>query len=123
MADLAGGAGENFGLVVELGDGGAVGDGDQRGGGEAFAQAGVEFGFGFGIEVGGGFVEEEPVGAEEEGAGYREALLFAAGEALLPGLGVVDLGDKRCEAGVFQGLVDGGVRVGRDVVWVGDGVT
>jgi hypothetical protein len=60
----------------------AVGDADD---GAVFGEVVdgfLDFGFGLGIERGGGFVEDEDGGVADEGAGDGDALALAAGEAL-----------------------------------------
>ena len=66
----------------------AVRDGDR--GVVAFEQLGeglVDEGFGFGVEGGGRFVEDQDVGVFEQGAGDGDALLLAAGELGAAGAG------------------------------------
>ena len=69
---------------MERGHVAAVRDGDDRGSGKLVAQGGVDFPLGVFVEIGGGFVEEEPVWPQQQGARDGEALLFAAGEQLRP---------------------------------------
>ena len=62
-------------------DGGeAVGDGDDSFTGGEFFQGGLDHTFAFGVQGGGGFVQEEDGGVLEQSAGDGEALLLSAGE-------------------------------------------
>ena len=67
--------------LVRLEDGvEAMGDGDGGAALHQFASGFFEQGFGFGIEAGGGFVEDEDGGVFEEGARKGYALGLSAGE-------------------------------------------
>ena len=73
------------------------------------------------VELVGGFVQIEDVRAGDEGAGEAEALLFAAGEAVAPGIFVVKLVLQLGKADLFQGVFEDGVvdAVARRVAEVG----
>ena len=58
----------------------AMGDGDDGFAGGEFFQGGLDHAFAFGIQGGGGFVQEEDGGIFQESAGNGEALLLSAGE-------------------------------------------
>ena len=59
----------------------AVGDGDDSAALHQFARGFFEQGFGFGVEAGGGFIEDEDGGVFEESAREGYALGLSAGEA------------------------------------------
>ena len=59
----------------------AVGDGDDGSSAHEFAGGFFKQGFGFGVERGGGFVEDQDRRVFEKGAGEGEALGLSAGEA------------------------------------------
>ena len=62
-------------------DGGeAVRDGDDGFAGGEFFQGGLDHAFAFGVQRGGGFVQEEDRSVLQQGSGDGEALLLAAGE-------------------------------------------
>jgi len=58
----------------------AVGDGDDSAALHQFARGFFEQGFGFGVEAGGGFVENQDGGIFEEGAREGDSLGLSAGE-------------------------------------------
>jgi len=69
--------------------------------------------FGLGVDGGGGFVEEEDGWIFEEGAGYRKALFFSAGEldAALADIGVEAFGEFFDEGG-GAGSIEGFPKFG-----------
>lgn len=73
---------EGFFLIVGDIDGGDAGLGAESA--DLVAHLEAEFG----VEVGEGLVEEEDIGADDEGAGEGDALLLAAGELVWLALGV-----------------------------------
>ena len=61
--------------------GGAVGDDDEGVAVGVGGKAGQKGGFGFGVEGGGGFVEQEKAAFAQEGAGYGDPLGLAFAQA------------------------------------------
>lgn len=112
--------------LVGAADGGeAMGDDE---GGAAAHEVGETFldhGFGFGVEAGGGFVEDEDAGVGEDGAGDGDALFLAAGEfdAAFADDGFVAVGeafDEFIDAGDAAGFEDfgfGGLGAGEGDVF------
>src|SRR5579871_4192849 len=67
--------------LVGAADGGeAMGNDEGRAAAHEIGQALLDEGFGFGIEAGGGFVEDENAGLGQDGARDGDALFLAAGE-------------------------------------------
>jgi hypothetical protein len=95
--------------LVGLADGGeAVGDDEGGASLHEEVEAGLDEGFGFGVEGAGGFVEDEDARVGEDGARDRDALALAAGEldAAFADDGVVAFGEalgKLVDAGDFAG--------------------
>jgi len=91
-------------------------------------EASLDESFAFGVEVAGGFVEDEDGGVGEDGAGDGDALFLSAGEAdaALADEGVVsevEFGDEAVGVGGLGGVFDvalGGVALGVGDV-LGDG--
>ena len=84
--------------LVGAADGGeAVRDDEGRPALHEEVEAGLDQGFGLGVERAGGFVEDEDAGVGEDGAGDGETLALAAGEldAALADDGVVAASGKR----------------------------
>ena len=68
----------------------------------------------FDVDLAGGFVEDQDFGIAEDGAGERDPLPLAAGEAAAGGAddGVVALGEFLGDERVGVGLAGGGFDVG-----------
>ena len=81
----------------------------------SWAQAGLDHGFGFGVERAGGFVEDEDARLGQQGAGDGQPLALAAGEldAALADDGVVGFGEALGE------LVDAGGAAGKEKLLLG----
>ncbi len=60
----------------------AVGDGDGGAAVDQVFQGRLDFALGFGVDRGGGFVEDQDARVDQQGAGDGDALAFAAGEGL-----------------------------------------
>ena len=112
-----------FAAVEQSFDRRLVADADDQGVGQlAFEQA-QQGGSGVVVELVGGFVEKQDVGAGDQGAGEADALLFAAGEGFVPVFFAVQALFQTAEADFFKGGGNGGVllaALGRG--WVADEV-
>ena len=77
----------------------AVGDGDGGAAADQVFQGRLNFALGFGIDRGGGFVEDQDARVDQQRAGDRDALAFAAGEGLaaLADEGIVAVGQLQDE--------------------------
>ena len=92
--------------IVEGFQGGAVADADHRGAGQALPDQPVKLGLGFGIAGGGGLVQEQPVGTEQQGAGHGQTLLFSGRQALRPMVDLVEMPGQSPKAAGGEGLRD-----------------
>lgn len=84
-------------------------DGEAEGVGQRGFQCWHETAGGGGVKLVGGFVQIEDVRAGDEGAGETQALLFAAGEAVAPGVFAVELVLQLGKADLFQRAFEDGV--------------
>ena len=96
----------------------AVGDGDGCAALDQVVERELDFAFGFGVDRGCGFVEDEDARIDQQGAGDADALTFAAGEQLasLANQRVITIGQAENEfmsaggAGGGDDLIARGVR-------------
>lgn len=102
-------------------DGRLVADGEAEGVGQRGFQCLHEAAGGGVVKLVGGFVQIEDVRAGDEDAGEAQALLFAAGEAVTPGVFAVELVLQLGKADLFQRAFEDGVvnAVARRVAEVG----
>jgi hypothetical protein len=77
----------------------AVGDGDRRPAADQVVQRLLDLALGLGVDRRGRLVEDQDAGVDQQGAGDRDPLPFAAGEGLaaLADRGVVPLGQAEDE--------------------------
>ena len=95
-----------------------VGDDDGGASVEEAFEGLLDLGFGDGIDIGGGFIQDEDAGGGEHGAGYADELALAEGEIdtafLNAGLVAIRQGADKIVgvglAGDFLNLLGGGIR-------------
>ena len=104
-------------LIGAANGGEAVGDDEGGAAAHQVGEALLNQGFGFGIEAGGGFVEDQDARIGQNGAGDGDALALAAGklDAALADDGVVLVGER------FGEFVDAGDAAGGEDVLFGGG--
>ncbi len=83
--------------LVELRETRAMADRNDRRRGEFLGEGFVDLGFHVFVHRRRGFIEEEPIGLRQYGAGKREALLLAAGKPLLPDFLGIECADEIAE--------------------------